>query len=134
MILDISSLSSPVLIEQLRQGIKLFGMEASSYKYNDLENTYSSIYPEHSDKPSKRSDVRVLFESPVRGSTLSRFISLHDKIDTEIVVYSLEQIPKDSMIDIRTPDRKTLTLHVMIMEVLHGGTTTDVYKYYTRVR
>lgn len=134
MILDTSLLSSPVLVEQLRQGIKLFGVDAASYRYNNLDNFYSSIYPEHSDKPSKRTDVRVLFESTLRGSTLARFISLHDKIDTEIIVYSLTLIPSDSMIDVRTTDRKTLTLHIMNVEVIHGGTTTVVYKYYTRIK
>lgn len=132
MILDYTSLAAPVIEQQLTHLIDLYGIDASVYTYTPIDNTYSEVYPEYDAPFVKKSSVRILMEQTLRGGNLKKYVSLIDKIDTEVTFFCLTPLKPETRLDLKLEDRKTLTLHLINDDTIHGGTSMS-YKYYARV-
>ena len=78
------------------------------------EESLESFYGEHTYEPPETETILVLLgEDAIQGLNIPDYVSLTDKLEDNITIYTFAELNCDDRIDVATPDGETLTLQIV---------------------
>jgi hypothetical protein len=130
--LDFGKQSKLALSMQLENALKLYGIKAQIFRSATYNNGYDNPYntdPEFTQAPIDSGFCYVMLSQPFEGLILSDFISLSDKVDTQIHVTTNTELFINDQLAITFPDNKRLNLRIVENWQFHALSTNVAYKY-----
>lgn len=103
----------------LRNGMKLFGLNASVFDASVFDNDYKDVYPEYKVNQVPLGKIKIMMSQPFGGLMMNDYISITQNIAKEYRITSNYPLKEQQMLEVRFPDEKTIHLRIVTDLSLH---------------
>lgn len=127
-IFDYGKQSRKHLKMMLKNALHRWGLPAMIYDKKLFNNDYQNVYPEFTQEIVPGGTCLVLLGQPISGLNLSNFISLSDKVETNMRVTTDKKLEIGQQLEITFTDGKKLNLRITANLAFHVLSTVG-YNY-----
>ncbi len=137
---DFAEEASEQLLMLLENSLDLFGRPTTIFDPVVVDNAYAHVYddaystppdyvePTEHANPNPTGTCRVLLGQPIRGLPISDFISLSDKVDSEIQVRTDTELKTEAIIEVQYPDNKIVRVRIVRGDGFHAD-SFKIFQY-----
>lgn len=126
---DFAKQSTKALSLLLDNALSLYGVDATIYRAQTFNNGYEPYAAEFTENPVPVGECKILISQPFQGIILSDYISLADKVESQVRVTTNVNLQINDQLSIVMPDSRQLNLRVTEPWAFASLSSNEVYRF-----